>query len=104
MQARTSANGPSSSVRKPLPRTPPNDTPSNSTPCCGTSFASMPSRVPSQNTRAPRADELRRDGEPREHVAAGAAGGDHHGRAVIGAAPRLRWHSYREPRSRRRFS
>jgi hypothetical protein len=33
-----------------------------------TSVASMPSRVPSQNTRHPRAIELRRDGEARKHV------------------------------------
>src|SRR5574340_895332 len=54
-QARTSANGPTTSVARPLPRMPRNGTASNSTPCCGTSVASIPPRVPSQNTRAPRA-------------------------------------------------
>ena len=42
----------------PLPRTPRKQTLSKSTPCCGTSFASIPSRVPSQNTRAPRVDSF----------------------------------------------
>ena len=43
----------------------------------------MPSRVPSQNTRQPRAIELRRDGEPGKDVASGAAGGDHHGAGQV---------------------
>src|SRR5665213_1449889 len=53
--AAASANGPSSIVARPLPRTPRKLTLSKSTPCCGTSFDSIPSRVPSQNTRAPSA-------------------------------------------------
>src|SRR6185436_5488064 len=43
---------------------PRNDRLSNSTPCCGTSFASMPSRVPSQNTLAPRAASLAATASP----------------------------------------
>ena len=62
--AASSANGPSSSVRSPLPRTPRNATPSKSTPCCGTSFASMPSRVPSQNTLAPSATSFAATASP----------------------------------------
>ena len=53
-QARRIANGPNSRRRQPLPRTLPKSMPSKSTPCFGTSRASMPSRVPSQNTRCPR--------------------------------------------------
>ena len=72
-QAASSANGPSSSVRKPLPRTPRNDTPSKSTPCCGTSFASMPSRVPSQNTLRAARRELGRHRKPGKYVSASSA-------------------------------
>ncbi len=63
-KAPSSANGPSSSVFQPLPRTPPNETPSNSTPCCRTSVASIPSRVPSQNTRQPRATSFAATARP----------------------------------------
>src|SRR6185312_10960833 len=62
--ARSSAKGPSTSVRMPLPRTPRNDTLSKSTPCAGTSRASMPSRVPSQNTRQPRATSFAATASP----------------------------------------
>src|SRR5262245_4624293 len=62
--ARASANGPNASWRTPLPRMPPNATPSKATPCCGTSLASMPSRVPSQNTRQPRATSFAATASP----------------------------------------
>src|SRR5665213_1484767 len=62
--AAASANGPSSIVARPLPRTPRKLTLSKSTPCCGTSFDSIPSRVPSQNTRAPDAASLRATASP----------------------------------------
>src|SRR5689334_14953920 len=64
MQAARSAYGPSSSVRNPLPRTPRNAMPSNSTPCSGTSFASRPPRVPSQNTDRPRATSFAATARP----------------------------------------
>src|SRR6478672_5473824 len=55
MHAAARAYGPNRSVRHPLPRMPRNARLSKSSPCCGTSRASIPSRVPSQNTRQPRA-------------------------------------------------
>src|SRR5205823_9021187 len=64
MQAARSAYGPRSNVRNPLPRTPRNETPSNSTPCSGTSFASRPPRVPSQNTDKPRATSFAATASP----------------------------------------
>ena len=63
-----------------------NDSASNSTPCCGTSFASMPvARAEPEHAPAAR-DEFRRDREPGEDVAAGAAGRDHHRTRHVAAA------------------
>jgi len=56
--------GPSTNWRSPLPRTPPNGHAFEATPCCGTSFASIPSRVPSQNTRHPRASRFAATASP----------------------------------------
>jgi hypothetical protein len=86
-QAPTSANGPSTAVCHPLPRMPRNVTPSNSTPCRRTSAPSMPSRVPSQNKRQPRATSFAATANP-ETRGPRTAGRDHYGAGHV--APALR--------------
>ena len=72
-------------LRNPLPRTPPKrhafelDAVLRHEPRLHAVARAEPEHAPAAR------DELRRDGEPGKHVAAGAAGGDHH-RAAIGRA------------------